>query len=74
MPSPSVTRCPRRNKQQALHGETAKILNALQQAAFEDYQKQAKEMELMGLKMAEQIMPKEIKEIIHSPEKKVDFK
>jgi hypothetical protein len=40
-------------QQQALQPETAKILNDTQQAAFEEYQKQAKEMQLMGLKMAE---------------------
>lgn len=43
-------------QQQALRGETAKILNDAQMTAFQDYQKQAKEMQLMGLKMAEQMM------------------
>lgn len=43
-------------QQQALTGETAKILDEAQMAAFKDYQKQAKEMQLMGIKMAEQMM------------------
>ena len=43
-------------QQQALQAETSKILNESQQKAFQDYQKQAKEMQLMGLKMAEQMM------------------
>lgn len=43
-------------QQQALEAETSKILNEAQQKAFQDYQKQAKEMQLMGLKMAEQMM------------------
>jgi hypothetical protein len=43
-------------QQQALRAETSKILNETQMAAFQDYQKQAKEMQLMGLKMAEQMM------------------
>ena len=47
-----------------------KILNEAQMTAFQDYQKQAKEMQLMGLKMAEKMMGDVIKE----PEKKVDFK
>jgi hypothetical protein len=42
-------------QQQALSGEVAKILNEAQLAAFKEYQKQAKEMQLMGLKMAEQM-------------------
>ena len=44
-------------QQEALRDETAKILSADQTTAFQDYQKQAKEMQLMGLKMAEQMMP-----------------
>lgn len=43
-------------QQQALRSETAAILNEAQRTAFEDYQKQAKEMQLMGLKMAEKMM------------------
>lgn len=43
-------------QQKALGGETSKILNDAQMAAFQDYQKQAKEMQLMGLKMAQQMM------------------
>ena len=43
-------------QQEALRGETSKILSADQMTAFQDYQKQAKEMQLMGLKMAEQMM------------------
>jgi hypothetical protein len=61
-------------QQETLRGETAGILNETQRAAFEEYQKQAKEMQLMGLKMAEKMMPKEINDIIAEPEKKVDFK
>ncbi len=66
-------------QQQALRGETTRILNATQQAAFEEYQKQAIEMQLMGLKMAEEMMPKgmmskEMEEMIQPPETKVDFK
>lgn len=64
-------------QQQALRAETSKILNDAQMTAFQDYQKQAKEMQLMGLKMAEQMMPKEMRKIEESlsmPEKKVDFK
>ena len=49
-------------QQQALNAETAKILNAAQMTAFQDYQKQAKEMKLMGLKMAEQMMSGKKKE------------
>ena len=44
-------------QQDALQKETSKILNETQQAAFQEYQKQAKEMQLMGLKMAEKMMP-----------------
>jgi uncharacterized protein YjaZ len=43
-------------QQEALRAETSKILNEAQMTAFQDYQKQAKEMQLMGLKMAEQMM------------------
>ncbi|MEO5916775.1 MAG: hypothetical protein ABIS50_21285 [Luteolibacter sp.] len=43
-------------QQEALRAETSKILNPTQMEAFQDYQKQAKEMQLMGLKMAEQMM------------------
>ncbi|WP_035601283.1 hypothetical protein [Haloferula sp. BvORR071] len=39
-----------------LTAETAKILNPEQQAAFLEYRKQAKEMQLMGIKMAQQMM------------------
>ena len=49
-------------QQQALQTETSKILNAAQMTAFQDYQKQAKEMQLMGLKMAEQMMSGKKKE------------
>ncbi len=60
-------------QQQTLRAETSKILNKTQLAAFEEYQKQVKEMQLMGLKMAEKMMP-DLKEVINAPEKKVDFK
>jgi hypothetical protein len=43
-------------QQEALRAETSKILNEAQMAAFQEYQKQAKEMQLMGLKMAEKMM------------------
>lgn len=43
-------------QQQALESETSKILSPEQITAFQDYQKQAKEMQLMGLKMAEKMM------------------
>lgn len=43
-------------QQEALRAETSKILNEAQMTAFQDYQKQAKEMQLMGLKMAEKMM------------------
>ena len=49
-------------QQEALRGETSKILSAEQMTAFQDYQKQAKEMQLMGLKMAEQMMSGKKKE------------
>ena len=61
-------------QQETLRGATAGILNETQRAAFEEYQKQAKEMQLMGLKMAEKMMPKEINDIVAPPEKKVDSK
>lgn len=60
-------------QQQALRAETSKILNEAQMTAFQDYQKQAKEMQLMGLKMAEKMMPKDMQDIIKEPETKVDF-
>lgn len=43
-------------QQAALIESAGKILNPTQLAAFQDYQKQAKEMQMMGLKMAEQMM------------------
>ena len=43
-------------QQETLRSETSKILNEAQMAAFQDYQKQAREMQLMGLKMAEKMM------------------
>ncbi|GAA5122464.1 hypothetical protein JIN84_10045 [Luteolibacter yonseiensis] len=43
-------------QQDALRKETGKILSEEQNAAFQDYQKQMKEMQLMGLKMAEKMM------------------
>ena len=49
-------------QQEALRGETAKILTDAQTTVFQDYQKQAKEMQLMGLKMAEQMMSGKKKE------------
>lgn len=64
-------------QQQSLRSETARIFNDTQQAAFEEYQKQAKEMQLMGLKMAEKMMSKEtpmLDGILAKPEKKVEFK
>lgn len=61
-------------QQEALRVETGKILSDAQKVAFEQYQKQAKEMQLMGLKMAEKMMPKDFKDIIVEPAKKVDFK
>ncbi len=46
------------DKQQAtLQAEAAKILSEPQLSAFQDYQKQMKEMQLMGLKMAEKMLP-----------------
>lgn len=61
-------------QQQALENETSKILSPEQMTAFQDYQKQAKEMQLMGLKMAEKMMSGEKDGIMSAPEKKVDFK
>ena len=49
-------------QQQVLQTETSKILNEAQMTAFQGYQKQAKEMQLMGLKMAEQMMSGKKKE------------
>ncbi|MEO5714143.1 MAG: hypothetical protein ABIT37_11705 [Luteolibacter sp.] len=43
-------------QQAALGSETSKFLSTAQQTALADYQKQAKEMQLMGLKMAEKMM------------------
>ncbi len=43
-------------QQDALRAETSKILNETQMAAFQEYQLQAKEMQLLGLKMAEKMM------------------
>ena len=49
-------------QQEALRAETAGLLTPAQAEAFMEYQKQAKEMQLMGLKMAEKMMePKEEK-------------
>ena len=64
-------------QQEALQGEMSKIPNAEQMTAFQEYQKQAKEIQLMGLKMAEKMMSKEmpmLNGILAKPEKKVDFK
>ncbi len=47
------------SQQQALKAEAEKILSEAQMAAFQEYQQQAKEMQLMGLKMAEKMMPGE---------------
>jgi hypothetical protein len=44
-------------QQESLRAEVGKILSEPQMAAFQEYQQQAKEMQLMGLKMAEQMMP-----------------
>lgn len=44
-------------QQEKLRSETTGILSDSQMEAFQDYQKQAKEMQLMGLKMAEKMMP-----------------
>lgn len=45
------------SQQEALNAEVGKILSGPQLAAFQEYQKQAKEMQMMGLKMAEKMMP-----------------
>jgi hypothetical protein len=57
-------------QQDALSEEAGKFLTPAQLTAFQEYQKQAKEMQLMGLKMAEKMLPKDM---LASPEKKVDF-
>ena len=44
-------------QQAILKAETGKFLSTEQMTALEEYQKQAKEMQLMGLKMAEKMMP-----------------
>lgn len=44
-------------QQEKLNVDAGKILNETQMAAFQDYQKQMKDMQLMGLKMAEKMMP-----------------
>lgn len=44
------------SQQETLGKETAKILNEQQNAAFQEYQKQVKEMQMMSLKMAEKMM------------------
>jgi len=62
------------SQQETLRGETTGFLNAEQRAAFEEYQTQMKEMQLMGLKMAEKMMPNELNGILAAPETKVDFK
>lgn len=46
-------------QQDALRNEAGKFLNEAQMKAFQDYQKQMKEMQLMGLKMAEKMIPKD---------------
>lgn len=43
-------------QQEALGKETGGILNEQQNASFQEYQKQVKEMQLMSLKMAEKMM------------------
>jgi hypothetical protein len=43
-------------QQEALRAETSKILSEAQIGAFYEYQQQAKEMQLMGLKMTEKMM------------------
>lgn len=57
-------------QQDALRDEAGKFLTPAQLTAFQEYQKQAKEMQLMGLKMAEKMMPKDL---LAKPETKVDF-
>lgn len=44
-------------QQEKLGAEVGKILNETQMAAFQEYQKQMRDMQLMGLKMAEKMMP-----------------
>jgi hypothetical protein len=44
------------SQQDTLRTGTAEFLSPAQQAAFEEYQKNMKEMQLMGLKMAEKMM------------------
>ena len=44
-------------QQETLKAEAGKILNEAQMAAFQEHQQQLKEMQLMGLKMAEKMMP-----------------
>ncbi len=46
------------SQQETLNKEVSGILSPEQMAAFADYQKQIKEMQLMGLKMAEKMFPK----------------
>ncbi|RYD23522.1 MAG: hypothetical protein EOP88_03890 [Verrucomicrobiaceae bacterium] len=46
-------------QQDTLSAEAGKFLSEPQMKAFQDYQKQMKEMQLMGLKMAEKMMPKD---------------
>lgn len=46
-------------QQDTLRAEAGKFLSEPQMKAFQDYQKQMKEMQLMGLKMAEKMMPKD---------------
>jgi hypothetical protein len=50
------------SQQETLNAEAGKILSGPQLAAFQEYQKQAKEMQMMGLKMAEKMMPGKIDE------------
>jgi len=44
------------SQQEVLRAETAEFLTPAQQEAFQEYQQQMKEMQLMGLKMAEKMM------------------
>jgi hypothetical protein len=44
-------------QQETLRVEVSGILNETQMAAFQDYQQQMKEMQLMGIKMAAKMMP-----------------
>lgn len=43
-------------QQESLRAETSGILNSAQMEAFQEYRKQLREMQLMGLKMAEKMM------------------